>query len=114
MYDEIRGPRMGRGGGDVLVVPVITAMLSADTTPTLVGVDVLEAAREDCCLMPPPLIVHVKLRAATAIAEEQQARGRRWTNPAARIVVERALQYESPPQISTIGQYDTCTAVLRS
>jgi len=65
MYDETRGPRMGRGGGDVLVVPVITAMLSA---------------REDCW-------IHVKLRAATVIAEEQRVRGRRWTAIADRRII---------------------------
>ena len=86
MYDETRGPRMGRGGGDVLVVPVMTAMLSAETV-----VDD-EAARDDederaddggsCSRMPP--LTQVKPRVAATTAEQQLLRDRRWAMDTAR------------------------------
>ena len=84
MYDETRGPRMGRGGGDVLVVPVMTAMLSAD------AVVAEEAARGDederadgiCSRMPP--LTQVKPRVAATTAEQQLLRDRRWAMDTAR------------------------------
>ena len=84
MYDETRGPRMGRGGGDVLVVPVMTAMLSAETAVAE------EAARDDederadgiCSRMPP--LTQVKPRVAATTAEQQLLRDRRWAIDTAR------------------------------
>ena len=64
---------MGRGGGDVLVVPVMTAMLSAETV-----VDEEAARRDDederaddgrCSRMPP--LTQVKPRVAATTAEQQ-------------------------------------------
>ena len=85
MYEETRGPRMGRGGGDVLVVPVITAMLSAETV-----VDEEAARRDDersddgsCNRMPP--LTQVKPRVAATTAEQQPPlRDRRWAIDTAR------------------------------
>ena len=84
MYDETRGPRMGRGGGAVLVVPVMPAMLSAD------AVVAEEAARGDederadgiCSRMPP--LTQVKPRVAATTAEQQLLRDRRWAMDTAR------------------------------
>lgn len=75
---------MGRGGGDVLVVPVMTAMLSAETAVAE------EAARDDederadgiCSRMPP--LTQVKPRVAATTAEQQLLRDRRWAIDTAR------------------------------
>ena len=72
---------MGRGGGDVLVVPVMTAMLSA------VAVVAEETARGDedkraGSRMPP--LTQVKPRVAATTAEQQLLRDRRWAIDTAR------------------------------
>ena len=57
---------MGRGGGDVLVVPVMTAMLRAETV-----VDE-EAERDGDDGSPMPPLMHVKPREAATMAEQQE------------------------------------------
>lgn len=82
MYDETRGPRMGRGGGDVLVVPVMTAMLSADAVVAEEAARGDEDERADGSRMPP--LTQVKPRVAATTTEQLLLRDRQWAIDTAR------------------------------